>query len=132
MADTATITTGSNATSNAVTLQSDTVEAFVQFKTANSGTPVSGDVVNFYALDSAGDIDADSTADYSTADHASLLEIQDTHQENPVVGTSIPVPLTTAVKIYADNEAASSVVVSAMLIEVGVDGVKTATRFPWS
>lgn len=113
-----TITSGSNDTSDAVSISDSAFNGLVEVKVDNSGTPASGDECIIKILHTLGDPDADpdSADEYATVEHAIPI-VCDTNVEDPVIVT---VPVNTAAtsfKVYAENNGASSMVVSAQYSE---------------
>jgi len=119
-ANSATITFGSNATSEEFNLDDTCVAAQVQLKADNSGTPASGDTIDFYLLQTLGDPDAaePGTDEFDTTGHAVFLKRIDTNTADPSIAT-VPLPIPNkGCKIYAVSGAASnSIVVSATVLE---------------
>lgn len=135
MADTKSVTAGSNATSDAFTLQTDTVAAWIQFKADNSTTPAADDVIVFKVLESIGDIDNDTTEDYGTIASVPRLAVLDTNNADPQVSDLIPLPVSKKLKVYADGGeygTTNAITVSAMIRELAVDGSITDSRLAWT
>lgn len=112
------ISASSNATSDAAALSATAFARAVQLKADNSGTPASGDTVDFYLLGSLGDPDGASTEEYETAGHAQHLCRLDTNVEDPA-GRIVQIPATLEdLKIRAvNNSAGRAIVVSATVLE---------------
>ena len=94
------------------------VDAMITCKADNGSTPVAGDTVDFYALYSTGDPDGASTAEFDTTTQGEFLCTVDTFADDPAIRT---VPLRTAAsefQVYAVNNGASTVTVSAGWVEV--------------
>jgi hypothetical protein len=121
-ATTGSVTANSNLTSEVMTLDASCVAAQIQLKADNAGTPVAGDYINFYVLQSSGDPDAAETTDeYDTVGHAIFLARVDTFVTDPALVT-VPFPLPQKnFKIYAEGDhadaTASAITVSAQVIE---------------
>lgn len=113
-----TITSGNNDTSDVVAISDDAVHGSVQIKADNQGTPTSGDEVEIRILYTLGDPDADpdSADEYDTVEHA-LPILLDTNSEDPAIKTVAIDVAAKSFKVYADNQAASSVIVSAQYSE---------------
>lgn len=113
------ISSGSNATSDAVTFSSDMKAASVQFKANNNGTPASGDTVDFYVLYTNGDPDGTGGDEYDDAEVAAIAMQLDTNTVDPA---KVTVPLLAAAKgckIYASSNASSNgITVSATITEL--------------
>lgn len=112
------VSNGSNATSDAATLDTASIQASLTVKADNGGTPAAGDTVDVYVLYSTGDPDGASTDEYDTpAPHNRVLTL-DTNTNNPDQCT-IPIsPCAKALKVYVENNASSnSITVSAALYE---------------
>ncbi|MHA2377344.1 MAG: hypothetical protein ACXAB9_14385 [Candidatus Thorarchaeota archaeon] len=119
-ADSVSVSSGSSQTSDAKDFSDTAFDALVTLKADNGGTPASGDTVDFYALLSCGDPDADpDSADEFPNDEndALFLARLDTNANDPAIAT-VPIPIAEAVKIYAYNNAGSnSITVSACILE---------------
>lgn len=118
---TGSVSSSSSLTSEALTFGATTFAASVSVKADNAGTPTSGDTLSVFALYSSGDPDAapDSADEYDTAGHGELLGVLDTNAEDPVIATFALNAATKAVKIYVENDGASSITVSAQVTELG-------------
>lgn len=111
------ITTGSNATSDAVTLAADTYALAVSIYSAHQGTPTSGDTVDWYILWSTGDVTGDTNESFDTTTHAMFIG---QHDNNVSSGcqTTVDLPISTkAFKVYAVNNGASTVNAYASYVE---------------
>jgi len=110
--------------SDVITLAASCVAAQIQLKADNSSaTPAADDYINFYVLQSSGDVDVepDSADDYDTVNHAIFLARLDTSVEDPALVT-VPFPLPQKnFKIYAQGDHAdtttNTITVSAQVIE---------------
>ena len=134
MADTASVSAGGTATSNAFTLQTDTVLAYIQCKADNSTTAASDDIIHFKALESLGDVDNDATVDYATVEAAPTVAVLDTNAADPQVSAAVPIAAAKTLQVYADGATegtTNAITVSAFLTEVGVDGVRTESVIDW-
>lgn len=109
------VTSGSNQTSDAMTVPSGAVAGSVQLKADNAGTPASGDTIDFYVLYTYGDPDGASTDEYTTTQSARQIWQADTNAVDPDLSGAIPLDATAkAFKIYAvSNAASNSITVSA-------------------
>jgi len=120
-ANTKAITTGSNATSDLVTLDATCIDASITVKADMAGTPVAGDIIDVYTLLSSGDPDGAASADeFDSADstHARHLGSLDCNVTDPAIKT-FPLPSTPqAQKIYMVNNGAATVTVGAVIEEV--------------
>lgn len=120
-ADSISVSSGSNSTSDEMTPAADAISLMVQCKADNGGTPASGDVVDIYILRTLGDPDADpdSADEFATVDHAEWVATLDTNEEDPAIAVkSIPIG-GKKYKFYAVNNASSnSITVSIQVEEV--------------
>lgn len=117
--DSVSVSSSSNATSDAITNTSGTVfQAKIELKADNDGTPASGDTVDFYLLESLGDPDGASTEEYATTTHGQHLARLDTNTSDPAIAVvHVPGPFY-KFKIYAvNNSSARAQTVSACLLE---------------
>ncbi len=114
------VSSGTTATSDAMTFASDSFDGMITCKADNGGTPASGDTVDFYILYTTGDPDGASTDEYDAADtlHGTFLCQLDTNTTDPAQRT-VQIPVSAkGFKIYASNNASSnSITVSAELYE---------------
>lgn len=114
-ADTISLTTGSpTATSDAVSINADDVEAVIEVKGDNSGTPASGDYVEVRILYTAGDpdVDPDSADEYTTVNNAPIVGRLDTNLEDPAIILIEDIPTSAkALKVYLESNAASNTIV---------------------
>lgn len=69
-------------TSDAMTLSVEDWDGDLHLYADNSGTPASGDTVDFYIHYSTGDLNADASDDYATNEHAEFLCKLDTYASN--------------------------------------------------
>lgn len=115
-ADTKSVSAAGSETSDAHTLQSDTVQAWLKIQADNAGTPASGDDLDVY-VQYGGDPDADTTEEYDNqGDYFCTL---DTYTDDPAVRVVefVPIPGET-LKITAANGASSnSITVGLTVIE---------------
>lgn len=116
------IALSSNATSDAFTFDATSINATMQLKSDNAGTPAAGDTVEFYLLYTNGDVDASESADeYDTTIQGTLLAVLDTFVTDPAITTVTINPSAKGGKIYAVNKsAARAAVVSAQMYETKV------------
>ena len=112
------ISAGGTETSDAVTFSSSAFAAMITLKTDNSGTPASGDTVDFYALLSCGDPDGSAGDEFPNDDSDGIfLTRLDTNADDPAIATVV-LPMAKAAKIYAKSNASSnSITVSACMNE---------------
>lgn len=113
-ADTKAVTTGSNATSDAVAIADNAIAGSLTIKADHSGSPASGDEILAYVLYTTGDpdVDPDSADEYDTPGHV-LPIVLDTNTEDPAIKT-IPIdPAATGFKLRVENDGASTITVSA-------------------
>jgi len=103
------VSSGSNQTSDVVTLSTTCYDAMITIKADNAGTPASGDIISVYVLLSCGDPDGAGSAEYPTdADDGMFLCALDTYVQDPIIKTvSLPVAAPT-LKIFAANAASSN------------------------
>lgn len=106
--DTQSVTSGSNATSDAVTFNATSISASISMKADNAGTPASGDTITFYALYSNGDTDNTGGDEYDTTTQGHVLAVVDTNADDPAQKTAQLDVTRKAVKIYAVSAAASN------------------------
>lgn len=135
MADTKSVTAGGTATSDAFTLQTDTIAAYIQCKADNSTTAASDDIVHFKVLESLGDVDGDSTTDYATVDAAPEIAVLDTAAADPQVSPAVLVAPAKTLKVYADGAiegTTNAITVSARLLEIAADGSRTEAIIQWT
>lgn len=119
-ADSVSVTTGSNQTSDVVTLDDTCFRATIHLKADNSTTPAADDQIYVWLLQSGGDPDGASTAEYDSVKGATLLAVLDTYLEDPYL-TSVTLPsCNDTLKIYAEGATAgttNSITVSATITE---------------
>lgn len=112
------VSSGSNATSDAVTLDDTCVKAAIHCKADNGGTPASGDTMDFYWAASCGDPDGASTAEYPTDPDNMLylctLDTNDTDGDSKIV--ALPAVPTDG-KVYVVNNASSNSITASATIE---------------
>jgi hypothetical protein len=114
------VTSGSNATSDEVTIDATSVERYLIVKADNGGTPTSGDTIEVKILMNAGDPDADpdSADEFGTAETCTVVQVLDTNAVDPCIGDAIPIPFGQSFKVRVDSNAASnSITVSAQMNE---------------
>lgn len=96
------------------------IDALLQVKADNAGTPAAGDTIDVYVLYTTGDPDADPDVadEFDTASHAQWLMKLDTSSEDPAI-KSVPLNVTCkALKIrVVSNAGANSITVSAQVTE---------------
>lgn len=112
------LTAGGNVTSDNMSFSGDAFAAQIQIKSANDGTPASGDEADFYIQYTLGDPDGSGSDEYDTADHSSLIGTLDTNQDDPAIKT-VPVnPAAKGFRLYVVSRAGSnSMTISATLYE---------------
>lgn len=102
------ITSGSNATSDAVSFNVEDWDGAITVHADNQGTPASGDTVDVYILWSTGNVDGSAGDDYDTAKGAQWIARLNTYAtdsdgEDPQQKTvTIPTPQK-AFKLYGKN-----------------------------
>lgn len=123
-ANTKSITSATQVDSDVFTLDSTCIALSIQVTADNAGTPASGDTVVWRVKWSTGDVLANSSDDYDTAEHATYLTTLDTFGtntpgEDPAIMTVPIYPLATKFKLaaVAANAATRNVTVSARVQE---------------
>lgn len=117
----ANVTAGGTQTSDVLALDATCVNAQVTLKADNSTTAASDDIIHFWLLQSAGDPDGAAVADeYDTPEHATLLAVLNTSDEDPAIRTvTLPLPQK-GIKIYAEGATSgttNTIAVSAVVAE---------------
>ncbi len=97
-----------------------TVELTITCKAVHSGTPASGDTVDFFAIYINGDVDGDSVQDQDTTGHAELIARLNLNTETPAVLTRPVLAGVKDFKLHAVNNAGASVTVSAKMLKTDV------------
>jgi len=116
-ANSVSVSADSQTTSDAITLSSNSVAAQLTVKSDHSGSPSSGDTVDFYILYSTGDPDGTGVDEYDTPGHGLHLAILDLNTEDPAQKT-VDIPVSAkAFKVYVDNNGASTVTCSTEVYE---------------
>ncbi|MDC0910996.1 hypothetical protein OAQ45_00290 [Candidatus Marinimicrobia bacterium] len=111
------VSADSQTTSDAIALSSNSVAAQITLKSDHSGSPSSGDTVDFYILYSTGDPDGLTTDEFDTSGHALHLAILDLNIEDPAQKT-VDIPVSAkSFKIYIDNNGSLSITCSAEIYE---------------
>ena len=77
-----TVSSATQQTSDAVTLNVEDWDASIQVSADNAGTPASGDTCDVYVLWSNGDVLGDTGNDYDTSEHAQFMGRLDTYSTN--------------------------------------------------
>lgn len=132
MADTKSVTSGGTATSDAVTVPSTAVAGRVICKADNAGTPASGDVAKWFQL-TRDDPDNDTTDEDTGSAHGQYLGVLDTNANDPAVGGAWPLKLPAdSLKLYVENDGASSMTVSAVIKWLAADGTRSETQVQWT
>jgi hypothetical protein len=124
-ANTKSITSATQVTSDVMTLDSSCVVLSIQLTADNAGTPAAGDVVIWRIMWSTGDVFANSGDDYDTGEHAAFIALLDTFGtnvpgEDPAVTTVQVTPLATKFKLAATAPLAATrnITVSARIQEI--------------
>lgn len=116
----ASVTAGSNATSEEFNLDATCITAQVTLKADNSTTPAADDQIYFWLLQTSGDPDGTGSDEFDTAGHAHFLGVIDTNDEDPgQLTVPLPIPQKGG-KIYAEGATAgttNSITVSATITE---------------
>lgn len=117
-ADTISVSSGGNNTSDTATLDATCFQASIICKADNAGTPAAGDYVEVWALLSAGDPDGTSTDEHPTTTQGWYLGLLDTNADDPAIRFfQLPMPAT-AVQIYVlSNASSNSITFSATVLE---------------
>lgn len=98
----------SQVTSDAMSLSSNSIAAQLTMYADHSGTPVTGDTVDFYILYSTGDPDGSGVDTYDTPGHGLHLGNLDLNTDDPAQKT-VDIPVSAkSFKMYVDNNAASN------------------------
>lgn len=116
--NTTSVAAGATATSDKITANIDTVNAYIKCYAKNSGTPASGDVVDV-DLQFGGDPDVDSTEEMDSI--GGFMTTLDTNQADPAVRT-IPQPFLPQgedLQLFCNSTAASAITVGFTLVEEG-------------
>ena len=93
----------SNETSDAHTFSSNSVTAMITIKADHSGTPATGDTVDFFLLYTTGDPDAASSDEYDSVGHGMHIASLDTNADDPAIKT-VEIPVSAkGFKVYAKN-----------------------------
>lgn len=137
MANSKSISSGGNATSDLVSPDSDAVAAMLMVKADNDGTPAAGDDIHVYLLITTGDpdADADSADEFTTVGHAVIRAVLETDVEDPAISNAIPVPLPLSggFKVYCTNQSGGrAITVSAQVAEHDVNGTLTERQVTWT
>ena len=104
----ASVSGGATAASDTMSFSASAFDAMVTLKADNSGTPASGDTVDFYALLSCGDPDGSGADEFPNDDSDGIfLARLDTNSDDPAIAT-VALPVAKAVKIFAKNNASSN------------------------
>lgn len=98
----------SQVTSDNMAFSSNSVAAQITLYADHSGTPVTGDTVDFYILYSTGDPDGSGTATYDTPGHGLHLTNLDLNTDDPAQRTVEVSACAANFQIYIDNNAASN------------------------
>lgn len=106
------------AASDTMSFSASAFDAMITLKADHSGTPVSGDTIDFYALLSCGDPDGAGADEFPNDDSDGIfLARLDTYADDPAI-TTVTIPATKAAKVFARNNASSSAItVSACINE---------------
>lgn len=122
LSDSVSVTAGGNQTSDEFSLSATSFQARAMLKADNSnGSPAADDIIHFWLLESMGDPDGASTAEFTTTGHAHYLGAVDTNTEDPgIMAADIPAAAS-AGKIYAEGATEGStnaITVSVTIYEV--------------
>jgi len=124
-ANSITVTSNTQADSDAFTFDATTIMAGIVVSADNAGTPASGDYVDLYWKSSTGDVLGDSGNDYETDEHATFLGRIDTVAANTPGEDparkyfELPVAATAGRLSYKCNQAATrNIVLRARITEV--------------
>ena len=132
MATSKSISASSNATSDGDTFDASCIDALIQCKADNDGTPASGDTVDFYALMTLGDPDGAGADEYATVGHAEFLCQIDTNTEDPGEKV-VNCPVGKAIKIYAvNNSSGRAITVSACVWQIIRDADPSELQINWT
>jgi len=115
-ANSTSVSSSGNATSEEPTLSDTAFMRTVTLKADNDGTPASGDTISFYAMYTNGDPDGASTDEFDTAAHAELLAVLDTNGEDPAIKT-VELLVTKGLKLYAVNDSSGRAITVSAEIE---------------
>ena len=113
------VSSGSNQTSDVVTLSATAFAAMSTLKADNANTPADGDTIEIYALPSCGDPDGSGSDEYPNDDSDGIfLAVLDTYADDPAIKTvNLPIGAP-KLKLYAKSNASSnSITVSACINE---------------
>jgi hypothetical protein len=112
------VSAGASEASDAMPFSATAFDAMVTLKADNSGTPASGDTVDFYALLSCGDPDGSGSDEFPNDDSDGIfLARLDTNADDPAIAT-VALPVAKTVRIFAKNNASShAITVSACINE---------------
>ena len=118
--NTGSVTAGSSVTSEVMTLDASCTAARIALKVDITGTPATDDQIYFWLLETTGDPDGAGSDEYTTVNHAELLDIVDGNSEDPaIVVVDLPLPQD-HFKIYAEGSTAgttNTVTVSAKITQ---------------
>lgn len=117
-ANSVSVAAGGNTTSDTFTLDATTIQASLQIKADNDGTPASGDTVDLWLQATLGDPDGSGANEYGTGEQDLHLGILDTNDNDPALLTvQIPVPLVGG-RVYAvNNSGGRAITISAIILE---------------
>lgn len=117
-ANSVSVAASGNQTSDAFTYDATTIDAMIELKADNAGTPATAFTVDFYWLMTLGDPDGAATEEYATVGHPIYLATIDTNVEDPAIAV-VPLPVTGLYgKLYAvNNDATNAQTVSATIYE---------------
>jgi hypothetical protein len=107
-----------NQTSEEATLDATAIAGLLVMKADNDGTPASGDTIDFYILENAGDPDGAGSDEFVTTGHGRFLGQLDTNGEDPaIIARDISV-VGKSFKLYVENNSGGrAITVSATLYE---------------
>lgn len=110
-ADTISVTSGSNQTSDEVTVNAADISGSLMVKADNAGTPVSGDYIDVKILYTLGDpdVDPDSADEFDDAAVSPVVARLDTNAVDPARVSNIPIDTNASgFKVYLESNAASN------------------------
>lgn len=117
-ANTVSVTSGSNATSETITIDATCFQASIICKADNAGTPASGDYIEIWALPSAGDPDGSSTDEHPSTTQGWYLGLLDTNGDDPATRFfQLPVPAVSYEFYVLSNAASNSITFSCSILE---------------
>jgi hypothetical protein len=134
MANSKSVSSSGNATSDVMSPPGDAVQGWLMLKTDNDGTPASGDVVKWTYECTTGDPDADpdSTDEHVEEVHGPILDRHDTNAKDPAKSGPFSIP-PLDYQLYADNESSGRAqTVSAQTEWLLKDGTTSKQQVTWT